>query len=63
VRQTLAAVYRYDALVSARPTEHEQEHGLPMRTLIAPLQVMEVAAAGDEGRDVDTWEDLRGLGE
>ena len=62
VRQTLAGVYRYDALVSARPTEHEREHGLPMRTLIAPLRVMEVAAAGDEGRDVDTWEDLRGLG-
>ncbi|HJR39082.1 MAG TPA: NTP transferase domain-containing protein [Nocardioidaceae bacterium] len=62
VRQTLAAVYRYDALGSARPGEREQEHGLSIRRLIASLRIVGVAAVGDEARDVDTWEDLRHLG-
>jgi molybdopterin-guanine dinucleotide biosynthesis protein A len=59
-RQTLAAVYRFAALSAARPPRHEQ-HGLPMRRLVAGLRLAEVAPVGDEARDVDTWDDLRDL--
>lgn len=62
-RQTLAGVYRYTALMSARPTDREHEHGLSIRQLIAPLRLIEVASVDDEARDVDTWEDLRALSE
>ncbi len=62
-RQMLAGVYRYDALMSARPTDREREHGLSIRGLIVPLRIVGVAAVGDEARDVDTWEDLRILDE
>ncbi|HET6625351.1 MAG TPA: NTP transferase domain-containing protein [Nocardioidaceae bacterium] len=62
-RQVLAAVYRYGALVSARPADREQEHGMSIRRLVARLRVAEVAAVGKEARDVDTWEDLRELEE
>jgi hypothetical protein len=32
-----------------------------MHRLLDRLQVVTVAAVGDEARDVDTWEDLREL--
>jgi molybdopterin-guanine dinucleotide biosynthesis protein A len=60
-RQPLAAVYRRAALDAARPDEREHEHGLPMHRLVGALRIVEVAAVGDEARDVDTWEDLRDL--
>lgn len=60
-RQWLAAVYRYDALAGARPADPETEHGLSIRRLLTPLAVLGVPAVGDEARDVDTWDDLRGL--
>jgi molybdopterin-guanine dinucleotide biosynthesis protein A len=60
-RQTLAAVYRHSALIAARPGDPGQEHGLPMRRLVAGLRLVEVPAVGDEGRDVDTWADVRDL--
>jgi len=60
-RQTLAAVYRYDALVAHRPADPQQWHGLPMRRLVASLRLLEVPSLGDEGRDVDTWADLDAL--
>jgi molybdopterin-guanine dinucleotide biosynthesis protein A len=60
-RQTLAAVYRYAALTAARPPDRADEHGLPVRRLLAPLRLTEVPAVGDEARDVDTWESLRDL--
>jgi molybdopterin-guanine dinucleotide biosynthesis protein A len=60
-RQTLAAVYRHDALSAARPTQHEQQHGLPMRRLVAPMRLAEVPAVDEETRDVDTWADVRDL--
>ena len=60
-RQTLAAVYRQRALTAARPADREQEHGLPVRRLVGDLRLVEVAAVGDEARDVDTWEALRDL--
>lgn len=57
-RQMLAGVYRYDELVAARPKNHEDEDGLSLRRLVAPLRWVGVAAIGDEAHDVDTWEDL-----
>jgi molybdopterin-guanine dinucleotide biosynthesis protein A len=59
--QWLAGVYRYGALVGARPRDRESEHGLPLRRLLAPLTVLEVSAVAGEARDVDTWADLRDL--
>lgn len=61
--QWLAAVYRYDALLAAAPTERAAEHGLAMRRLVLPLRVAGLPARGDEARDADTWEDLRYLRE
>ncbi|CUR55645.1 Molybdopterin-guanine dinucleotide biosynthesis protein [metagenome] len=36
-------------------------HGLPMRSLLAPLELVAVEPVGEEGRDVDDWSDLRDL--
>jgi molybdopterin-guanine dinucleotide biosynthesis protein A len=60
-RQTLAAVYRHTALTAARPADPADDHGLPVRRLLAALRLAEVPAVGDEARDVDTWESLRDL--
>jgi hypothetical protein len=60
--QVLAAVYRFTALVTARPAAPGREHGLPMRRLVAGMRLVEVPAVGDEARDVDTWADLDALG-
>jgi molybdopterin-guanine dinucleotide biosynthesis protein A len=57
-RQPLAAVYRAEALLSAAPPV-ETWHGLPVHRLVGRLRVLEVAAVGDESRDVDTWSDVR----
>ena len=59
--QPLAAVYRHSSLAAARPGSHEEQHGLPMHRLIGPLRLVEVPAEGDEGQDVDSWDDLRRL--
>ncbi len=60
-RQPLAGVYRFAALTAARPDRREDEHGLAMQALIGSMTVAEVAAVGNEARDVDTWRDLRDL--
>jgi molybdopterin-guanine dinucleotide biosynthesis protein A len=60
-RQLLAAVYRLTSLLAARPERLEDQHGLPVRRLVAPLRLAEVPAVGDEARDVDTWADVRDL--
>jgi len=60
-RQTLAAVYRWAALQSARPKDRSSAHGLPMHALVGDLRIVEVPVVGDEARDVDTWADLREL--
>jgi molybdopterin-guanine dinucleotide biosynthesis protein A len=62
-RQTLAAVYRPEALSAARPADPENQHGLPMRRLVAPMRLAEVPAVDEEARDVDTWADVRHLRE
>ena len=61
-RQTLAAVYRVESLAAARPGSREDEHGLPVRRLVAGLVLVDVPAVGDEALDIDSWADLRDLG-
>ncbi|GAB4010690.1 molybdenum cofactor guanylyltransferase [Nocardioides ultimimeridianus] len=41
----------------------EERHGAALRTLLAPLDLAEVPAVGEEWRDIDTWTDLRDLAE
>jgi molybdopterin-guanine dinucleotide biosynthesis protein A len=60
--QYLCAAYRTEALLRSAPP-YEQQHGLPMRRLVAGLRLAEVDARGDEARDVDTWDDLLSLRE
>jgi molybdopterin-guanine dinucleotide biosynthesis protein A len=60
-RQTLAAVYRLAALSRVR-ADLRDANGLSMRRLVGGMRLAEVAAVGDEARDVDTWTDLRDLG-
>src|SRR5689334_16427894 len=62
-RQPLAAAYRTSAIDRARPMRPENEAGLPMRSLVAELSLAEVPGVGEEASDVDTWADLRELGE
>lgn len=59
--QPLAAVYRSASLSGARPATRQDEHGLPVRRLLAGLRMVPVAPVGDEARDVDMWADLRDL--
>ena len=61
-RQYLCAIYRSEALVTAAPPLEEQ-HGLPMRSLVSGLRLADVPALPWEARDVDTWEDLTELRE
>ncbi len=61
-RQYLCALYRSEALTEAAPPLEEQ-HGLPMRSLVAGLRLAEVPALAWEARDVDTWADLTELRE
>lgn len=62
-RQLLCGAYRRSALLRVRPGVSADEAGLPVRRLLAPLRLVEVAAVADEARDVDTWEDLQALRE
>jgi len=59
-RRQLAMCLDVAMLRAAAPT-YELWHGLAMRELLAPLDLAEVAALGEEARDVDTWADLRDL--
>ena len=59
-RRQLALVLDVARLDAVRPG-HEEQHGMSMRRLLAPLDLAEVAATGEEHRDVDTWADLRDL--
>jgi hypothetical protein len=47
-------------LDAVRP-DLEDQHGMSLRALLAGLDLAEVAALGDEHRDVDTWTDLRDI--
>lgn len=59
-RRQLAGVLDAARLDAVRP-DHEAQHGMPFHRLLAGLDLAEVAPVGDEGRDVDTWADLRDL--
>lgn len=54
--QYLCAAYSVGALEAA--AEGADAHGVAMRALVSRLQVVRLPAAGDEARDLDTWEDL-----
>lgn len=59
-RRQLAGVLAADRLDAVRP-EPEAAHGMALRSLLADLDLALVAPDGDEGRDIDTWADLRDL--
>ena len=59
-RRQLAGALATEALARVTP---EDPHGLPVHRLLGALDLAEVAAAGDEAADVDTWEDLLRLRE
>jgi molybdopterin-guanine dinucleotide biosynthesis protein A len=59
-RRQLALVLDVARLDAVRPGLEEQ-HGLALHRLLAPLDLCDVAAVGREHRDVDTWADVRDL--
>jgi len=59
-RRQLAMVLDAERLHAVRPP-YAEEHGLPLHRLLAPLDLAEVPARGDEAWDVDGWADLRDL--
>jgi molybdopterin-guanine dinucleotide biosynthesis protein A len=59
-RRQLAGVLDAARLDQVRP-DHEGQHGMPLHRLLADLDLVDVPPEGDEGRDVDTWRDLRDL--
>ncbi|MGB0099157.1 MAG: NTP transferase domain-containing protein [Nocardioides sp.] len=61
-RRQLAGVLVADRLDDVRP-DLEGQHAMAMHRLLAGLDLAELAPAGDEGRDVDTWADVRDLGQ
>ena len=59
-RRQLAGVLDAARLDAVRP-DHEDQHGMALHRLLAGLDLAEVPPRGDEGRDVDTWADVRDL--
>lgn len=59
-RRQLAGVLDVGRLDAVRP-DHETQHGMSVRGLLAGLDLAALAPEGDEGRDIDTWADLRDL--
>jgi molybdopterin-guanine dinucleotide biosynthesis protein A len=59
-RRQLAGVLDASRLDAVRP-DHEAQHDMAMRALLADLDLAAIPPAGYEGRDVDTWADLRDL--
>lgn len=59
-RRQLCGILGTEALATVRP-DLEHRHGMAMHRLLADLHLVDVAARGEEGTDVDTWEDLRDL--
>lgn len=55
-RTRLVLVLRTDRLDAVAPAD---PHGLPLHRLLAPLDLAQVPAVGDEARGIDRWEDLR----
>ena len=59
-RRQLAGVLLTARLDLVRP-DHEGQHGMALRDLLEGLDLALVPPEGDEGRDVDSWADLRDL--
>lgn len=59
-RRALAYVLDTTRLRQVRPP-YGEEHGMPMHVLLGGLDLVEVAAEGEETHDVDGWQDLRDL--
>lgn len=57
-RRQLAFVIETARLDLVRP-DRESQHGLAIRALLADVDLAEVSARDREGRDIDTWSDLR----
>jgi molybdopterin-guanine dinucleotide biosynthesis protein A len=60
-RRQLAGLLRAESLQRVRP-DHEAQHGMALHRLLDGLDLVDIAPEADEGRDVDTWADLRDLG-
>ena len=60
-RRQLAGVLDAARLDGVRPGPEEQ-HGMALHRLLAPLDLALVPAIGDEAVDIDSWADLRDLG-
>ncbi|WP_395690105.1 molybdenum cofactor guanylyltransferase [Nocardioides sp.] len=60
-RRQLAGVLTADRLDAVRP-DADAQHAMAIHRLLAALDIAAVAPEPDEGRDVDTWADLRDLG-
>ena len=61
-RRVLAGVLRPESLAAVDPGL-ERRHGLALHRLLAPLLLADVDAELREGRDIDTWADVRALRE
>ncbi|MCW2796219.1 NTP transferase domain-containing protein [Nocardioides sp.] len=59
-RRQLALMLDVHRLDAVRP-DHEGQHDHALHRLLAPLELAEVSAEGEEHRDIDTWSDLRDL--
>jgi molybdopterin-guanine dinucleotide biosynthesis protein A len=59
-RRQLAGVLDRARLDAVRP-DPEAQHSMALHRLLAGLDLVDVPPEGDEGRDVDTWADLRDL--
>lgn len=59
-RTQLALVVETARLDAVRP-DREGQHGMAMRALLEPLDLVQVPSFGDEARDIDTWSDLRDI--
>ena len=57
-RRQLAFVVETTRLDDVAP-DLEGRHGMAVGTLLAPLDLVEVPAIGEEARDIDSWGDLR----
>jgi CTP:molybdopterin cytidylyltransferase MocA len=59
-RRQLAFVVSTARLDAVRP-DREGQHGLALKALLEPLDLVDVASEGNEHRDIDSWTDLRDL--
>jgi molybdopterin-guanine dinucleotide biosynthesis protein A len=59
-RRQLAGVLDATRLAGVRPGL-EGQHGMALHRLLAPLDLAELRATGDEAVDIDSWADLRDL--